>query len=239
MGASATARAAGLAAMIGGVLGLLLAPAMVIVKYQTGWSVIPKPAWIGVVEPALESVFTFATPVRLWVIYGSICSVALVLMFAGLIAFVSRLGRERPGARPWGWWIMIVGLALVIPGDLVHTLTWHQDGLTVPTPGTNPLANTAYAVHMMGMNFVLIGSLWAGISALRRGDRPRWLGIALLLIAPGAVLLSLTLLPTSPSGGLWMFSVMIVLIGCRLILDPRFASATPSSISSASSAPPR
>ncbi len=216
MRSASLTRAAGIATIVGGVLGVVLAPAMVIVKYQTGWAIIPKPAWIGVVEPALGRAFTFATPVRLWVVYGSVYSAALVLMFVGLFTWVWLLKKETGRVRPWGLWIMIAGLALVIPSDLVHTLTWHQNGLTVPTPGTNPLANTAYAVHMMGMNLVLIGSIWAGISALRRGLLPRWLGWMLVLIAPCAVGLSLTLLPTSPSGGLWMFSIMMIVLGCRL-----------------------
>ena len=50
----------------------------------------------------------------------------------------------------------------------IHTWTWHQNGLTTPTPGTNPVANTAYAVHMMGMNFVMVGAMTVGVSAWRR-----------------------------------------------------------------------
>jgi hypothetical protein len=29
------------------------------------------------------------------------------------------------------------GLALVLPGDTIHTWTWHWNGLTTPTPGSN------------------------------------------------------------------------------------------------------
>ena len=52
-----------------------------------------------------------------------------------------------------------------------HTWTWHHHGLTTPTPGTNPVANTAYAVHMMGMNVIMVGST---IVASRRSDANFW-----------------------------------------------------------------
>ncbi|MGH9718898.1 MAG: hypothetical protein ACRD8O_01685, partial [Bryobacteraceae bacterium] len=196
-------RAAGYAAMAGGALGVLLGPILVMVKYMTGWSVIPEPSWIAVIRPALGPLLTFATPVRLWVVYGSLYTLALLLMLAGLLALAIQTRNRTGRVQPRGLLVLLFGLCLVIPGDAVHTATWHQNGLTVPTPGTNPLANTGYAVHMMGMNVVLIGSLLTGISALRRRLLANWLAWLFVLVAPSAVLLSLTLLPTSPGGGLW------------------------------------
>jgi hypothetical protein len=97
----------------------------------------------------------------------------------------------------------------VIVGDAVHTATWHQHGLTIPTPGTNPIANAGYAAHMMGMNLMLVGSLMTGLSALRHPLLPRGR------------------LPTSPSGGLWLFSVTMIVVGARLSRGqaPRLAAA--------------
>ena len=209
-------RIAGYAAMTGGVLGVIVAPFMVMVKYSTGWAIIPEPSWIAFVKPALGPLLTFETPVRLWVVYGSLYSLALLLMLAGLLAFALQIRRRTGRGQPWGLWILILGLCLVIVGDGVHTATWHQNGLTVPTPGTNPIANTGYAVHMMGMNVVLLASLVTGISALRRRLLASWLAWLLILVAPFAVAMSLTLLPTSPSGGLWMFSIMMIALGCAL-----------------------
>lgn len=186
---------------------------MVMVKYLTGWAVIPEPSWIGVVAPALGGLLTFSTPVGLWQVFGSLYTGALLLMSAGLLALAVQ-ARERTGrVQPMGLWILMAGLCLVIAGDAVHTATWHQHGLTGPTPGTNPVANTAYAVHMMGMNLVMLGSLMTGVSALRRRLLAAWLAWLFVLIAPAAVALSLTLLPTTPSGGLWFFSLMMIALG--------------------------
>jgi hypothetical protein len=197
-------------------LAVALAPIMVAVKYLTGWAVIPEPFWIARASPILGPLLAFGSPVRLWIVYGSLYTIALALMFAGLIAFTRQSGPRWPGRRCWGLWLLVVGLAAVIVGDAVHTATWHQDGLTVPTPGSNPVANTGYAVHMMGMNIVLVGSLMTGVTALRNRLLPRWLGWLFVMVAPGAVAMSLTLLPTSPSGGLWMFSITMIVVGTML-----------------------
>lgn len=224
----------GAAALVGGLLGVVLAPIMVAVKYLTGWAVIPEPFWIAPASTILAPVLSLGSPVRLWIVYGTLYTVALVLMLAGLVALLLRLEPHRHGYRPWGLWLLMAGLAAVIAGDAVHTATWHQNGLTAPTPGTNPIANTGYAVHMMGMNILLVGALVTGVSALRRRLLPRGIAWLFVLVAPGAVVMSLTLLPTSPSGGLWVFSAAMALVGAVLVRgsawrpdDPRSLGASP------------
>ena len=106
------------------------------------------------------------------------------------------------------------GYLAVVGGALcLHSWTWHHNGLTIPTPGTNPLANTAYAVHMMGMNLLMIGSTWSGIVSLRRKVLAPWLAWAFILVFPGALVASALLLPTTPSGALWWFSTMVIVAG--------------------------
>ena len=209
-------RMLGIAAMLGGLLGIALAPIMVAVKYLTGWAVVPQPFWVAPASSLLGPVLGIGSPVHMWVVYGGLYTVALVLMLGGLIALAMHLGPRRDGHRPWGLWLLIGGLAAVVAGDAVHTATWHQHGLTVPTPGSNPVANTGYAVHMMGMNVLLVGSVMMGLSALRRRLLPRSVAWLFILAAPGAVAMSLTLLPTSPSGGLWVFSAAMVVLGASL-----------------------
>ena len=87
---------------------------------------------------------------------------------------------------------------------------------SAPTPGTNPVANTAYAVHMMGMNFIMLGAAVLGSTALRRRTLARWLASALALVFPGALVASLGLLPTTPSGALWLLSVVMAFCGVQL-----------------------
>lgn len=208
---------AGYAAIAGGVMGLLLAPMMVIVKYMTGWAVVPRPAWVPPAQEALSGLLGFGTPAELWTAYGSLYTLALLLMLVGLLGLYPHLKSADGRASPKGFWVLVAGLCMVVPGDAIHSWTWHQDGLAVPTPGTNPVANTAYAVHMMGMNFVMAGCLVLGVSALRRKLTVRWLGWSLVLVFPAAVVASTTVLPTTPSGALWLFSATMAACGYSLV----------------------
>jgi hypothetical protein len=202
----------GLAALFGGGLGLVLAPFMVAIKYMTGWAIVPEPFWVPTVTTWLVATFPGTTPAALWTGFGTGYSLALALTLVGVLGFGSWL-RGRPRALRAGYWLLAAGLALVLPGDAIHSWTWHQNGLTVPTPGTNPVANTAYAAHMMGMNFVMVGSLVMGVAALRRRTLPPWLAWMLVLVVPAALFASLILLPTTPSGALWLFSLLVGVCG--------------------------
>ena len=211
----------GYVAIAGGALGLVVAPIMVIIKYMTGWAIIPEPMWVGPAQQALGGLLEFAPPPGLWMAYGSVYTTALLLMLAGFVGVFNQSRDDRGRLHTHGYWIVLLGLCMVIPGDAIHTWTWHQHGLTTPTPGTNPLANTAYAVHMMGMNFVIAGALTVGVSALRRRFLAPWLAWTFVLILPAAVLASITVLPTTPSGALWLFSVMMIACGYFIVTGKR------------------
>lgn len=213
-------RSAGLAAIAGGVLGVLLAPILVRIKYLTGWEVIPEPAWVRIAEPALAPLLSFSTPAGLWVAYGRLYTLALLLMFVGLLALYGRSRARRGRVGTLGFWILLAGFSLVIPGDAIHTATWHHNGVTTPTPGSNPVANLAYATHMMGMNLVMVGTMTVGIAALRQRFLPPRLGWLFILTFPSAVLASLTLLPTTPSGALWLFSLTMIAVGRGPLAGP-------------------
>ena len=208
-------RSIGALALIGGVTSIGLAPLLVSIKYLTGWAIIPEPFWVAAVNELLAAALPGMTPAELWRSVGTMYSVSLLLMLVGLFALRPQL-TGGPMAQQTGYWMLVGGLALVLPGDAIHSWTWHQNGLTIPTPGSNPVANTAYAAHMMGMNFVMGGSLLVGITALRRRTLARWLGWLFALVFPAALLASLALLPTTPSGALWLFSVLMGTCGYLL-----------------------
>jgi hypothetical protein len=180
----------------------------VAIKYKTGRAIGPEPFWVPAARAWLAAAFPDTTPARLWTGFGTGYSVALLLMLTGVLA-LGRYLKGRTRAQQAGYWLLTGGLALVLPGDAIHTWTWHQNGLAVPTPGSNPVANTAYAAHMMGMNLVMVGSLVLGATALRRRTLAPWVGWMFALMFPGALLASLALLPTTPSGALWIFSLLM------------------------------
>jgi hypothetical protein len=209
---SARSRMIGFLMVLGGTLAVALAVPMVAIKYMTGWAIIPEPFWVPTIRAWLTTLFPATTPAALWTGFGTAYTVALLLVLAGFVALRASLeGRHR--FQQAGYWLIVGGLTLVVPGDAIHSWTWHQNGLTVPTPGTNPVANTAYAVHMMGMNFVMLGSLILGITALRHRTLARWVAWAFTLVFPGALLASAGVLPTTPSGALWLLCSLMSLCG--------------------------
>lgn len=210
---NAASRRMGVLAALGGALSLALAPIMVAIKYMTGWAIIPEPGWVEPARRLLVRMFPSTEPPLLWTAFGSAYTVALLLVLGGLLGLRRPLGATGSRSQRTGYWVVVLGLIMVIPGDAIHSWTWHQHGLTTPTPGTNPLANTAYAVHMMGMNLVMVGSMVLGVSALRRRSLAPWAAWAFAGTLPAAILASVTLLPTTPSGALWLFSSVMLIAG--------------------------
>ena len=50
------------------------------IKYRTGWAVVPQPAWVGPAQNAMGGLLLFASPPGLWMAYGSGYTIALLLM---------------------------------------------------------------------------------------------------------------------------------------------------------------
>jgi hypothetical protein len=207
----------GYAAIVGGLLSIVLAPFLVFAKYQTGWSIIPEPFWVQWLRPFPFPALSPLSPVELWILFGIFYSLALVLMFLGLMTFLQRLKNDNGEFITKAVWFLLIGKSMVILGDIIHTATWHQNGLTVPTPGTNAVANTAYAVHMMGMNFIMVGTMVLGLRTIRTRSIAPWQSLFLIMVFPSAIVISTTLLPTTPSGGLWIFSFMLVAFGFSIL----------------------
>src|SRR5687767_12756155 len=94
----------GYLAMVGGILGLVLAPILVIIKYMTGWAVVPKPIWVGGAQEALGALLDFATPAGLWMGYGSAYTIALSLMLLGLVGLSGQMRDAEGRVQTKGYW---------------------------------------------------------------------------------------------------------------------------------------
>lgn len=81
---------AGYVAMAGGAMGLLLAPVMVIIKYMTGWAVIPEPPSLGVAQEALGGLLRF------------------VLMFPSAVVASITLLPTTPSGALWLFSLMMI-----------------------------------------------------------------------------------------------------------------------------------
>jgi len=205
--------------LVAGVLALVLGPILVAVKYQTGWRVIPIPSWLEA-SGLLDVLNDLAPATQLWTWVGMAYSVTLAVLLLGFVRWRAALGSDIDLYARLAYATAAIGLAMTLGGDAVHSALWHRTGITIPTPGSDPLPNRAYAIHMMGMNLLMIGSLALGIVRLRRGATPRWLSWGLIAVLPSGILASLTWLPTTPSGALWWFHLLMVLVAAKRPLAP-------------------
>ncbi len=212
-------RAAGLAAVIGGAIAVLVTPLQVMVKYDTGWNVIPRPAWEAMARPMVAPLVSFGTPVTMWIVSGSVFAVAMALMFAGVLALRVQARDERDRVRSRALDVLVVAVLLVLLGDAVHTATWHWGGATLPRPGLNPVATAGYSLLSLGMNLLIGATLVLGVAGLRRKFLQTWLGVMLVAVGPLGIFLTVTLFPTTPSGGLLVFSVMMMATGITMARD--------------------
>lgn len=212
-------RRAGLAAMLGGLLALAVTPLQVLVKYATGWAIIPEPAWVGLARSALLPLVSFATPVQLWIVYGALYTLSLALMASGLLALRARV------AAPAAWRLalaaLVAALFAVAIGDALHTASWHWGGEQLPRANLNPVASAGISVEYLGLPLLFAASLALGIASLRGARLPRLLALLLVAVAPGGVALTVTLLPAMPGGPLAVFAVAMIGLGAFLRSAPR------------------
>src|SRR5262245_47823946 len=103
----ASRRGTGYLAMVGGALSLALAPIMVIIKYMTGWDIIPQPAWVDSVRAGLGGLLTFATPPTLWTAYGSAYTIALILLLIGLLGVLAHVRHRYSRVPVKGLWLVV------------------------------------------------------------------------------------------------------------------------------------
>lgn len=97
----------GLAAMLGGIVGILYAPFYALAYFATddGAESLEAPwvaAWAGILRPILEPLLTFAPPEVVYLSYGKFFSLMVLGWMAGLLALHARqaasAGRLERGA---------------------------------------------------------------------------------------------------------------------------------------------
>jgi len=184
-------RRGGLAAMLGGIVGILYAPLYALAYFATadGAESLEAPwvaAWAGAVRPALEPLLTFAPPEVVYLTYGKLFSFMVLGWMAGLLALHAR---QAASAGRLGRW----GLRLAFAGTVLGTLggigaywigsVWR---------GAADFSFVAFLVPMLllvGVGFPLFG---IGVLRATTASRP---GAWLLIVGglPGMILLNILL----------------------------------------------
>ena len=185
------ARWAGLAAMLGGIVGIVYAPLYALAYFATaeGMESLETPwvaAWAGVLRPLLEPLLTFAAPQTVYLTYGKLFSVMVLGWMAGLLALHARQAASAGRLEKWGFRLAFTGAVLGTLGGIgvywLGSIWWEAVeyvflGLLVPM------------LLLVGIGFPLFG-----IGTLRAKGAPR-LGAWLLIVGglPGMIVLNILL----------------------------------------------
>ncbi len=183
-------RRGGLAALMGGIVGILYAPFYALAYFATedGAESLEAPwvaAWAGAVRPILEPFLTFAPPEVVYLTYGKCFSFMVLGWMAGLLALHAQQAASAGRLEKWGFRVAFAGTVLGTIGGIgaywIGSVWWGAVDFS--------FVFMVPALLLFGIGFPLFG-----IGTLRA--KVAWRPGAWLLIVgglPGMILLNIVL----------------------------------------------
>lgn len=197
-------RLTGLAAMVGGALGVLVSPLYSLAYFASSDGVAETQsaatqAWAEPARDLLEPLLTFASADVVRITYGKLWLLVWMGMLVGLVGLHARHARQ--GGRPerWGFRVSFAGLLLLVIGAFGFWLDFALDFV-------------AFLVFP-GLLLLALGSPIFGLGTWRAGLAPRT--GALLLVVGGPAVLVISEVATL-GGGLVLFYLAWVVLGHAL-----------------------
>lgn len=215
MVASNWIRWGGLAAMLGGIVGILYAPFYALAYFATedGVESLEAPwvaAWAGALRPILEPLLTFAPPEVVYLTYGKCFSLMVLGWMAGLLTLHARQAASAGRLERWGFRVAFTGTVLGTLGGIgaywIGSVWWEAVDFSF-------LAFLVPMLLLVGVGFPLFG-----IGTLRAKVAPR-LGAWLLIVGglPGMILLNIVL--GQLTLGLLLLNLAWVVLGYALFSE--------------------
>jgi hypothetical protein len=198
-------RWAGLAAMVGGALGLVFAPLYSLAYFATadGAADADSPwvrAWADPARHLLDPLLTFASPDVVRLAYFKLFLFIVVGMLAGLVGLHASQAENGGRLERWGFRVSLLGLLLLTIGALAGY--WP------------PLLGFSFVAFIVtGLLLLVAGSPLFGLGTWRAGVAPR-LGAALLIVGGPAMLLISEV--ATLGGGLVLIYLAWVVLGHSL-----------------------
>ncbi len=189
MSSSGLIRWGGLAAMLGGVLGIVLTPILAYL-WETNSDV------YGYFGRAYFPVFLG-------------CLAGLAGLYAVRKGSLGQQGRPQPDPEKIVFGMTFVGLALGLVGDILE----YWGG--TPGEGFTRAQLQGFGIEGLGLLLVLLGSVMLGVIYLRARVLPSLVSWILIAAGPGGILL--TFLVHAPSGTLLLFCCAWVILGYLLL----------------------
>lgn len=204
MSSSDYIRWGGMSAVLGSLLGIVVAPLITSAYALSEGAPELSPAWEPALSNLLSPLFGFASPGSVYATYGRL----YLLVFLGLLlGFLALRAQQRGRSGPlveWGLRLSLIGVVLNLLGNLPDY--WFGEGTWLEAVGF--LIGT-----VLGYLSLVVGSTMLGIGLLRSGTTPTRVGAWLLaLCLPGIILVTLIGFENIPSGpALWFCFAWLVL----------------------------
>jgi hypothetical protein len=195
-------RLSGLAAILGGVLGIILTP---ILTYL--WA-------------TYSDTYGYFGRAYFLVFIG--CLLGLAGLYAQRRASMGSLTTSEPDTEKWVFVLMLVGLVPSLVGDILEY--WGgspgEDFTTTQMQG--------FSIEMLGLLLVLCGSVALGVIHRKTNALPTFLPWLLVAAGPAGVVLSI---PHAPSGTMFLFCCAWVALGYLLLTGKIASSEQPAQVS--------
>jgi hypothetical protein len=197
----------GLAALVGGVIGILYFPFHASAYFATrdGAASLDAPwvaAWAEPFARVFDPLLTFAPPHDVYITFGKVYILVALGFLAGVLALHSRQRAHAGRLEKWGFRVVLVGSVLATVGAFGEYYTPYLDF-------------SFLAFSAPGLLLMMFGSPLFGIGTLRARMVPRP-GAWLLTIGgfPGIILM--TILSGHLSGGLVLLDLAWIALGYAL-----------------------
>jgi hypothetical protein len=177
----------------------------------------------GVLGIVLTPILThlWATYSDTYLYYGR----AYFLVYLGCLLGLTGLYARRKGSRingeNWGFGLTFAGLSTGLVGDVLAY--WGGP----PGQDFTQLQATGFAVELLGLLLILIGSVVLGVAHLRAGVLPKPVPWLLIAAGPGGILFNFH----APSGTMLLFCCAWVVLGYLLLTGKVVSTEQPSRVS--------
>ena len=176
MALGAHIRRYGFAALLGGVMGILLTPVLTFAGWISGPAGEPPPMlWARALQPVVMRLIGFGTAERAIYLYGKMVFPIYALFVLGLFGLHLLLSGRAGRVGEWGFRLALVGLILNLLGNIGDYWLGASEALEV-VAGLGFMVGT-----MLGTLIYTSGSVLLGWAVLRRDILPSWVGWVLIL----------------------------------------------------------
>jgi hypothetical protein len=198
----------GMGAMVGSVLGIIVAPVITSAYSLSEGGAEQAPPWEPAMSNLLGPLFEFASPEGVYATYGKLYFLVFLGLLLGLLALRARQRGSVGRSEAWGLRLSLVGVVLNLLGNIpdywVGEDTWLE--------GLGFLIGT-----VLGVLLLVVGSTMLGIALLRSGTTPTRFGAWLLVLSlPGIILLTFIGFGNIPSGPALWFCLAWLALGYAL-----------------------